>query len=97
MGSAQTSADLSETGLVRNLVSQGNLLTQPEIDWRTGAFFPPIDTADMWDFEDYNFLIHRTEYSRRGSLLVQPVRDLATGGSVTNNLLSMVLFKQGLM
>lgn len=101
MGRPQTSADLSETGLVRNLVSQGNLLTQPEIDWRTGEFFPPLDTADMWNFQndghDYNYLIHRTEYSRRGSLLVQPVRDLATGGSETNNLLSMVLFKQGLM
>jgi hypothetical protein len=100
MGKPQTSADLSETGLVRNLVSQGNLLVQPETDWRTGEFFPPLDTADMWDFGDYNHLIHRTEYARRGSPVVQPQWQIAAGGgAVANrgNILAMMLYKQGLM
>jgi len=109
MGSPQTSSDLSETCLVQNLVSQGNLLNQPETDWRTGEFYLPMDTADMWDFgEDYNFPILRTEIARRGSLMVQPSYDVAPsnrgqgrgnagGNSGHNSLLAMPLFKQGLM
>jgi hypothetical protein len=100
MGIPQTSADLSATGLVRNLVSQGNVLNQPEIDWRTGQFFPPMRTADMWNFignnsgTDYNYLIYRTEISRRGSLMVQPMSNVSTAGS---KLTAMPLYKQGLM
>jgi len=92
MGKPQTSLDTSSTGLVANLVSQGNLINQPEVDWRTGEFFPPMSTADMWDFGDYNYDIYRTEIARRGSLMVQPLSNVA--GS---NLTALLLYKQGLM
>ncbi|MBA1148527.1 hypothetical protein H0Z60_15870 [Ectothiorhodospiraceae bacterium WFHF3C12] len=99
MGSPQTSADTSETSLARNLVSQGNLLNQPEIDWRTGETYPPMNTMDMWDFQgasgtDYNFEIYRSEIARRGSLLVQPQASANEGGA---NLTALTLFKQGLL
>jgi len=99
MGSPQTSADLSDTGLVKNLVNQGNLLNQPEIDWRTGDFYPPMNTVDMWNFigdtsaTDYNYEIYRTEIARRGSLLVQPLVNVSDG----SKLVAMPLFKQGLL
>lgn len=99
MGSPQTSADLSETSLARNLASQGNMLNQPEIDWRTGQFYPPLDTADMWNFigdtdgRDYNFRIYRTEIARRGSLMVQPLANVSPG----SKLVAMPAFKQGQM
>jgi hypothetical protein len=92
MGKPATSADTSATGLVANLVSQGNLVNQPEVDWRTGKTFPAMSTADMWDFGAYNFEIYRTEIARRGSLMVQPTSNL--GGS---KLAAMLLFKQGLL
>lgn len=100
MGSPRTSLDLSETGLVKNLVGQGNVLNQPETDWRTGEFYPPLDTADMWNFigntsgTDYNFRIYRTEIARRGSLMVQPMNNVEPCGS---KLTAMPLYKQGLM
>ena len=99
MGSPATSGDLSDTGLVKNLVSQGDLLNQPETNWRTGNLFPPMSTADMWNFispdgTDYNYGIMRTEIARRGSLLVQPVATALNSGS---QLLAMPVFKQGLM
>jgi len=99
MGSPATSADQSETGLVRNLLSQGNLLNQPEMDWRTGDLYAPLDTAEMWNFisdtdgTDYNFDIYRTEIARRGSLLVQPLFNVSDG----SKLVAMPLFKQGLL
>ena len=99
MGKPDTSADLSDTGLVKNLVGQGNLLNQPETDWRTGDFYPALSTADMWNFigdtsgTDYNFDIYRTEIARRGSLMVQPLTNVSEG----SRLLAMPLFKQGLM
>jgi len=92
MGKPQTSADTSDTSLVRNLVSQGNLINQPETDWRTGEIFPPMNTADMWDFGAYNFDIYRTEIARRGSLMVQPLSNVA-GSQLT----ALLLYKQGLM
>jgi hypothetical protein len=99
MGKPRTSLDLSGNGLVKNLVSQGNVINQPEADWRTGAFFAPLDTADMWNFigdttqTDYNFRIHRTEIARRGSLMVQPITNVSPGSKLT----AMLLYKQGLM
>jgi len=99
MGSPQTSADLSDTGLVKNLVGQGNLLNQPETDWRTGDFYPPLNTFDMWNFvgdtagADYNYEIYRTEIARRGSLMVQPLFNVSDG----SKLVAMPLFKQGLL
>ncbi|HEY9148633.1 MAG TPA: choice-of-anchor O protein, partial [Gammaproteobacteria bacterium] len=97
MGKPQTSADTSETGLVANLVNQGNLINQPEVDWRTGEFFPPMSTADMWDFGDYNFDIYRTEIARRGSLMVQPVGNVVTDVGPGRDLTALLLYKQGLM
>ncbi len=53
MGDPATSATADEpNGLVQNLVKQGNLLNQPEVDWRTGEFYPVINTSQMWDFGD---------------------------------------------
>ena len=98
MGHPATSADTSDTGLVANLVSQGNMLNQAESNWRTGGLYLPMDTADMWDFSnggaDYNFLIYRTEIARRGSLLVQSV---AKAAASTSGLTAMPAWKQGLM
>lgn len=99
MGSPQTSADLSDTGLVKNLVNQGSLLNQPETDWRTGDFYPPMNTVDMWNFIgdtsgiDYNYEIYRTEIARRGSLLVQPLVNVSDG----SKLVALPTFKQGLL
>ena len=93
MGKPQTSLDTSANGLIANLVSQGNLINQPETDWRTGEIFPPMDTADMWDFGDYNFQIYRTEIARRGSLMVQPLSNVVNGTDLT----ALLLFKQGLL
>lgn len=99
MGSPATSADTSESGLVKNLLGQGNLLNQPETNWRTGNLLPPVYTADMWNFvsaegTDYNFPIMRTEIARRGSLLVQPVSTALASGA---QLLAMPMYKQGLL
>lgn len=99
MGRPNTSADLTETGLTKNLISQGNLLNQPETNWRTGNLYPPMNTTDMWNFTsadevDYNYTILRTEIARRGSLLVQPVATAVGSGS---QLLAMPMFKQGLL
>jgi hypothetical protein len=94
MGSPQTSADLSDTGLVANLVNQGNMLNQPETDWRTGAFYPPLDTELMWGFDDYDFQIYRTEIARRGSLLVQSPSKIETA---TSSLSALPSWKQGLL
>jgi len=94
MGKPATSGDSSPTGLVANLVSQGNMVNQPEIDWRTGETFVPINTADMWDFGAHNFDIYRTEIARRGSLMVQSPLNVDEGKS---KLMAMLLFKQGLV
>ena len=93
MGSPDTSADLSETGLVKNLVNQGNMLNQPEVDWRTGEFYPEMSTDDLWGF-DNGFTIFNTEIARRASLLVQSVAKAATG---TSGLLATPSWKQGPM
>jgi hypothetical protein len=91
MGTPDTSADISETSLVRNLVSQGNMLNQPEIDWRTGEFYPPIDPYDVWGIEA-NFVIYQTEIARRSSLLVQ-----STAKAGSSGLVAISSFKQGPM
>ena len=56
-----------------NRVNQGNLLNQPEIDWRTGEFYPVINKAEMWDFGEYNVDFYNTEIARRAGLLVQSI------------------------
>ncbi|MCF8161461.1 MAG: hypothetical protein K9J76_12210 [Polaromonas sp.] len=94
MGKPATSSDTSPTGLVANLVSQGNMVNQPEVDWRTGDTFDPINTVNMWDFGAFNFDIYRTEIARRGSLMVQSPLNVDEGNS---KLMAMLLFKQGLV
>lgn len=95
MGSPDTSADLSETGLVRNLLNQGNMLNQPEVDWRTGEFYPEMSTADLWAFGNgYDFNIFNTEIARRSSLLVQSI---AKASNSTSGLLATPSWKQGPM
>jgi hypothetical protein len=92
MGQPVTSKDTSPTGLVANLVSQGNMVNQPEVNWRTGKTFDPINTVNMWDFGAFNFDIYRTEIARRGSLMVQSPLNVDEGKS---KLMAMLLFKQG--
>ncbi len=94
MGTPDTSADLTDTGLVRNLVGQGDLLNQPEVDWRTGEFYPASNTADMWALGEYDFDIYRTEIARRSSLLVQSI---AASNSGTSGILALPSWKQGPM
>jgi hypothetical protein len=94
MGSPDTSADLSETGLVKNLVNQGNMLNQPEVDWRTGEFYPELNTADLWGFGTYDFNIFNTEIARRSSLLVQSITKASAS---TSGLLATPSWKQGPM
>ena len=90
MGTPDTSADLSETGLVRNLVSQGNMLNQPEVDWRTGYFYPTMKTSTMWNFGTYDYEIYNTEIARRSSLLVQ-----STANVGASRLVALPSWKQG--
>jgi hypothetical protein len=93
MGSPDTSADQTETGLVKNLVHQGNMLNQPEVDWRTGEFYPEMSTDDLWGF-DTSFNLFNTEIARRSSLLVQSI---AKAEVSTSGLLATPSWKQGPM
>jgi hypothetical protein len=93
MGQPATSKDLSATSLVKNLVSQGNMINQPEVDWQTGQLLAPISTANLWDFPT-DFNLYRTEIARRGSLMVQSPLNVDQGNS---KLMAMLLFKQGLV
>ena len=92
MGTPDTSADLSETGLVKNLVNQGNMLNQPEVNWRTGYFYPLIDTSETWNFGAYGYQIYNTEIARRSSLLVQ-----STANAGESGLVAIPSWKQGPM
>lgn len=87
-----------EDSLVQNLTFTGHMLNQPEVDWRYGAFFPTLNTSEIWHFVgdggDYNFELYNTEIARRGSLLAQGIG--AAAGSV-NNLLALPTWKQGQM
>lgn len=95
MGSPDSSATSSHpNGLVQNLVGQGNLLNQPEVDWRTGEFYPAINTSLMWDFGAFNFDLYNTEIARRSSLLVQSIGKAAGSAS---GLLATPAWKQGAM
>lgn len=93
MGQPATSKDTSATSLVKNLVSQGNMVNQPEVDWQTGKLLAPISTANLWDFPT-DFDLYRTEIARRGSLMVQSPLNVDEGNS---KLMAMLLFKQGLV
>ena len=95
MGDPATSSTMVEpNGLVQNLVKQGNLLNQPEVDWQTGGFYNPISTADMWGFGGYNYLLYNTEIARRSSLLVQSI---AKAEASNSRILATPSWKQGTM
>ncbi len=95
MGTPDTSAGFDQpNSLVNNLVSQGNMLNQPEVHWETGEFFGLMSTADMEDYGDYNFEIATTEIARRASLLVQPISKAMASN---NGLVAIASWKQGPM
>ncbi|MCI0506599.1 MAG: choice-of-anchor O protein, partial [Gammaproteobacteria bacterium] len=86
--------------LIANLGGHGNMLNQPEVDWITGEFYPVRDTADMWDFGDYNYEIWNTEIARRASLMAQDIKDVSPVGGLSKakaGLLAMPMWKQGIM
>ncbi|NCF16023.1 MAG: hypothetical protein GWP62_11980 [Gammaproteobacteria bacterium] len=95
MGDPRTS-DSSDhaNGLVQNLVKQGNLLNQPEVDWRTGDYYPTVNTSLMWEFGEYNYDLYNTEIARRSSLLVQSI---AKASASESGILATPSWKQGAM
>ena len=99
MGGPQTSAGVDiDYSLIENILVQGSQLNQPEVSWRTGTFYPPMDTTDMWDFGDYNYTIFNTEIARRSSHMTQSLAKAATSAYAaedTGALVAMPLWKQG--
>ena len=94
LGTPQTSISEDDIGMVDNLVAQQNQYNAPEVNWRTGTFYPPNDTADMWDFGELNFSIFNTEIARRASLMTQSLAKSETGSS---GIVAMPLFKEGII
>ncbi len=91
-------ANDAQDGLIANLTFQGHLLNQPEVNWTTGAFFPLLNTVDVWDFGAYNYEIYNTEIARRGSLLAQDIAKVHKDTSDTKGgLVALPTWKQGLM
>jgi hypothetical protein len=91
-------ADDDQDGLIANLTFPGHLLNQPEVDWTTGAFIPPLNTSEIWDFGDYNFEIYNTEIARRGSLLAQDIYKVHKDTSdAKSGLVVLPTWKQGQM
>ncbi len=68
--------------LIANLGGHGNQLNQPEVDWITGEFYPVANTADFWDFGDYNYEIWNTEIARRASLIAQSLAKVSRNPTV---------------
>jgi hypothetical protein len=87
-----------QDSLVANLTSNGGMLNQPEVDWRTGNFYPLVNTATLWDFGTFNFDIYNTEIARRGSLLAQDIYKV-TGNTTKakERLIALPTWKQGSM
>ena len=85
-------------GLVANLAGHGNMLNQPEVNWKTGEFYTVRNTADLWNFanegKDYNYEIWNTETARRGSLLDQ---DIYKAEASSSRLTALPSWKQGTM
>ena len=95
MGDPDTSATVGEpNGLVQNLVNQGNLLNQPEVDWKTGEFYPMIDASAAWGLAENTISLYNTEIARRSSLLVQSI---AKASNSTSGILATPSWKQGAM
>jgi hypothetical protein len=98
MGTPDTYAEKeADFSLVNNVLVQGAQLNQPEVNWRTGTFYPPMSTEDMWDFGDYDYLIFNTEIARRSSHMTQSLAKAATSdyANATGALVAMPLWKQG--
>ena len=96
LGSPNTSAGIGvDYSLVSNVLVQGTQLNQPEVNWRTGTYYPPMDTADMWNFDELNYLIFNTEIARRTSMMSQSLAKATMPGS--NGLVAMPLWKQGIV
>jgi hypothetical protein len=94
MGDPKTSDTMTHAnGLVQNLVNQGNMLNQPEVNWQTGEFYPAIDTSASWGLSA-SFYIYNTEIARRASLLVQPISKALASDS---GILATPSWKQGVM
>ena len=105
MGDAKTSlldgvpAVDKEFSLVNNIVDQGFQINRPEVNWRTGTFWPVMSTADMWDFSnstagDINYLIFNTQIARRTAQMSQsPAKAAASESKIT----AMPLFKEGIV
>jgi hypothetical protein len=92
--------------LIANLGGHGNQLNQPEVDWTTGEFYPVANTADLWDFGDYNYEIWNTEIARRGSLLAQDIAKVSAAYAdqigalpteAKSSLVALPSWKQGIM
>jgi len=97
LGSPATSEGVdNDYSLVNNVLVQGAQLNQPEVNWRTGVYYPPMDTVDMWDFGDLNYQIFNTEIARRTSMMSQSVAK-ATNGGLQDGLVAMPLWKQGIV
>ena len=101
LGSPQTSvlddapAFDQDHSMLYNLVAQQNQYNAPEVNWITGTFYPPMNTADMWDFGDeLNYSIFNTEIARRASLMTQSTDKAETGGS---GIVAMPLYKEGII
>jgi hypothetical protein len=87
-------------GLLANLGAHGNLLNQPEVNWTTGEFFAPKNTADMFGWTDtgYGYDLYATEIARRGSLLAQDIAKVHVATSrAKSGLLALPTWKQGQM
>jgi hypothetical protein len=102
LGTPQTSAALDEEfGMVNHLVAQQDLYNAPEVNWRTGTFYPPMSTADMWNFvssdgnTDLNYKIFQTEIARRASLMTQSLGKALASAAGDEALVAMPLFKEG--
>jgi hypothetical protein len=88
----------AEDTLLANLSQPGHQLNQPEVNWETGEFYPLRNTAEFWDFGDYNFNIYNTEIARRGSWLGQDIYKVHKDTSkATSGLLALPSWKQGQM
>jgi hypothetical protein len=96
LGSPQTSVETADYNLVNNVLVQGAQLNQPEVNWRTGVYYPPMSTEQMWDFGELNYLIFNSEIARRTSMMSQSVAK-ATALGTQDGLVAMPLWKQGIV
>ena len=102
MSMKDTVGNNPQDGLLANLTQPGHQLNQPEVNWSTGEFYPPVNTSVFWNFvndgNDYNFEIYNSEIARRGSLMAQDIYKVHKDTSKTvGGLLALPTWKQGIM